>query len=155
MRRALAPCLRRWRFPLHAARRSMPPLPGSHLCLIRGATMIPQAVFDVGRTLRIIEREKVTVLPGPPTIYASIIDHPAASDADLSSLRLAVTGAATVPARLIERIRESLFREVIIAYGLSESCGTVTIGEPNGDPALVGKPIDGTEVTVAADTGEV
>src|SRR5579872_960377 len=53
-------------------------------CLIRGATMIPQAVFDVGRTLRIIEREKVTVLPGPPTIYASIIDHPAASDADLS-----------------------------------------------------------------------
>jgi len=118
-------------------------------CLIRGATMIPRPVFDVQQVLRLIEAERVTVFPGPPTIYASMLDHPELGGSDLSSLRLAVTGAAMVPVRLIERVRENLFPEVVIAYGLTESCGTVTIGSPNGDPAVVGKAIEGTEVSVA------
>jgi acyl-CoA synthetase (AMP-forming)/AMP-acid ligase II len=122
-------------------------------CLLRGATMIPQPVFDADRTLRLIAAERVTVLPGPPTLYTSILDHPTATTADLSSLRLAVTGAAVVPARLIERMRAELFKEVVIAYGLTESCGTVTVGDPDTEPELmsrtVGKAIEGTEVIIA------
>lgn len=126
-------------------------------CLIKGATMIPQQVFDAGQAIAAIASERVTVLPGPPTLYASILDHPARRDRDLSTLRLAVTGAASVPVALVERVREEMFPEVIIAYGLTESCGTVTIGDVHADARTisrtVGKPLDGTEVIVAAPDG--
>ncbi len=127
-------------------------------CLLRGATMVSQPVFDVTRTVELIEAEKISVLPGPPTLYASILDHPAARGANLESLRLAVTGAAIVPVRLIERMQTELFKQVVIAYGLTESCGTVTVGDPRTDPELmsrtVGVAIEGTEVRTA-ETGEV
>jgi HIP---CoA ligase len=120
-------------------------------CLLRGATMVPVPVFDVDRVLTTIETEQITVLPGPPTLYASLLDRRAGHD--LSSLRLAVTGAATVPVRLIERMQAELFGEVVIAYGLTESCGTVTVGDPRTEPVLmartVGTAIEGTEVIVA------
>ncbi len=120
-------------------------------CLLRGATMVPMPVFDVSQVLARIEAERITVLPGPPTLYASLLDRRAGHD--LSSLRLAVTGAATVPVRLIERMRAELFDEVVIAYGLTESCGTVTVGDPRTEPELmartVGTAIEGTEVIVA------
>jgi len=121
-------------------------------CLLRGATVISQPVFDAAEAIRLIGRERVTVLPGPPTLYASLLDHPARAGQDLSSLRLAVTGAAVVPVALVERMRAELFREVIIAYGLTESCGTVTVGDPSADPETacrtVGRAIPGTEVTI-------
>jgi len=87
-------------------------------CLLRGAAIVPQAVFDVDTTLSLIERERITVLPGPPTLFHSLLDR--ASDADLSSLRIAVTGAAVVPVTLVERMR-SLFDTVLTAYGLTEA----------------------------------
>ena len=121
-------------------------------CLMQGATIMPQPVFDTERTLRLITEERVTVLPGPPTLYASLLDHPARAGRDLSSLRLAVTGASVVPVALVERMRAELFPEVVIAYGLTESCGTATVGDPNTDPETmsrtVGKAIEGTEATV-------
>jgi acyl-CoA synthetase (AMP-forming)/AMP-acid ligase II len=91
-----------------------------------GATMLPEPVFDVERALARIESEKVTVLPGAPTIYSSILDVRDRSKYDLSSLRLAVTGAADIPVALIRRIREELpFRRIISGYGLTEA-GTAT-----------------------------
>ena len=58
--------------------------------LMRGATIIPKAVFDVEDVLRTVAAESVTVLPGPPTLYQSILDHPDRDRFDLSSLRIAV-----------------------------------------------------------------
>ena len=126
-------------------------------CLLQGATMVPLPVFDVERAIGLIENEKITVLPGPPTLYSSILDHPARRGKDLSTLRLAVTGAASVPVTLVERVRAEMFPEVIIAYGLTESCGTVTIGSKDADAGTisrtVGRPLDGTEVIVAGPDG--
>jgi len=126
-------------------------------CLIRGATIVSQPVFDPAEAIRLIGRERVTVLPGPPTLYASLLDHPAREGRDLSSLRLAVTGAAVVPVALVERMRAELFREVVIAYGLTESCGTVTVGDPHADPRTacrtVGRAIAGTEVIIGGPDG--
>jgi acyl-CoA synthetase (AMP-forming)/AMP-acid ligase II len=126
-------------------------------CLIRGATIISQPVFDAAEAIQLIDREQVTVLPGPPTLYASLLDHPARAGQDLSSLRLAVTGAAVVPVALVERMRAELFPEVVIAYGLTESCGTVTVGDPHADPRTacrtVGRAIAGTEVIIAGPDG--
>jgi len=101
--------------------------------LMRGATIYPVAVFDVASVLRIVERERITVLPGAPTIYQSILDDPARGSFDLSSLRLAVTGAADIPVELIRRIAGELpFDAVRTGYGLTEA-GTVTGSRPHDD----------------------
>src|SRR5690242_18946834 len=70
-------------------------------CLVSGAALVPQAVFDAGEAMRMVPAERSTVLPGAPTIYQMILDHPGRGALDLSSLRLAVTGAAgeRVPVR--------------------------------------------------------
>ncbi|MGW5319905.1 FadD3 family acyl-CoA ligase [Nocardia thailandica] len=128
-------------------------------CVLTGATMIPQASFDVPQTFSLIEQERVTVLPGPPTIYQTILDHPGRAERDLSSLRVAVTGAATVPVVLVERMRDELaFDVVVTAYGLSEASGFGTMCRPDDDAVTIattcGRPIAGFELRLD-DTGEV
>ncbi|WP_083929784.1 AMP-binding protein [Catelliglobosispora koreensis] len=106
-------------------------------CLLTGATMVPQLLFDVPEAMRLVAAERITVLPGPPTIYQTILDHPDRSTLDLSSLRLAVTGAATVPVALIERMqRELSFRTVLTAYGMTEAV-VITMCRPGDDPQLI------------------
>ncbi|MFM9607890.1 fatty acid--CoA ligase [Streptomyces sp. V2] len=127
-------------------------------CLTRGATMIPQPVFDVTTALANIAAERVTVLPGPPTLHQSLLDHPARESYDLSSLRLVVTGAAVVPLRLVERLRDELgVATVLTAYGLSEASGIVTMCRRGDEPEVIattsGRAIPGTEVRVVDAAG--
>ncbi|MFB9451531.1 AMP-binding protein [Dactylosporangium vinaceum] len=129
-------------------------------CLLRGATIVPQAVFDVPTTLDLVQRERITVLPGPPTLYTSMLDHPARAAYDLSSLRVAITGATTVPVVMIERLRAELRLETVLtAYGLTESCGTATMCRPDDDPKTVattcGAAVPGVEVRIDETSGEV
>ncbi|MFD7531423.1 FadD3 family acyl-CoA ligase [Streptomyces sp. NPDC059849] len=127
-------------------------------CLMRGATMVPQPVFNVDTALANIAAERISVLPGPPTLHQSLLDHPARSTHDLSALRLVVTGAAVVPLRLVERLRTELgIATVLTAYGLSEASGIVTMCR-RGDPAETiastsGRAIPDTEIRVLADPG--
>ncbi len=128
-------------------------------CLLKRATCVPLKVFDVDEALHTIAVERIDVVPGPPTLYSSLLEHPARAGADLSSLRLAVTGAAVVPTALIARMRTELgFREVITAYGLTE-CGGFATGCRPGDPDEVisltsGRAAEGVEVEVLADPGQ-
>jgi acyl-CoA synthetase (AMP-forming)/AMP-acid ligase II len=127
--------------------------------LMRGATIIPKAVFDVDDLLRTVNAESVTVFPGPPTVYQSILDHPDRDAYDLSSLRVAVTGAADIPVELIRRMHEELpFRLIVTGYGLTEA-GTVTGTAPDDDFATiattVGRARPGLEVRIAGDDGTV
>jgi acyl-CoA synthetase (AMP-forming)/AMP-acid ligase II len=127
-------------------------------CFIKGATIVPEPVFDVPAVLEHVAAERITMLPGPPTLYLSILDHPARDSFDLSSLRLAVTGAAAVPVEMIRRMREELtFRTIVTAYGLTESTGTVSICRPDDDPETIshtsGRAIDGLEVKIVDDDG--
>jgi acyl-CoA synthetase (AMP-forming)/AMP-acid ligase II len=126
-------------------------------CLVSGATIVPQPVYDAEQAMRLVETERITVLPGPPTIYQTILDHPGRDALDLSSLRLAVTGAATVPVALVERMRRELtFETVLTAYGLTEAV-VATMCRPGDDPQTVartsGRPAAGFEVRVAAPDG--
>ncbi|NQE88201.1 AMP-binding protein [Nocardia terpenica] len=128
-------------------------------CLVSGATIVPQATFDVPETMRLVRDRRITVLTGPPTIYQTILDHPARGEFDLSSLRVAVTGAATVPVTLVERMRDELeFEVVVTAYGLSESAGFGTMCRPDDDPETIattsGAAIAGFEVRIG-EQGEV
>ncbi|RST16614.1 fatty acid--CoA ligase family protein [Streptomyces sp. WAC05374] len=128
-------------------------------CLTRGAVMVPQPVSGVDTVLANVAAERVTVLPGPPTLLQSLLDHPARAAHDLSSLRLVVTGAAVVPLRLVERLRTELgVGTVLTAYGLSEASGIVTMCRRGDPPETIattsGRPIPGTEVRLDP-SGEV
>jgi len=97
-------------------------------CLIKGATLLPHAVFNSGDILRRISAEKITVLPGPPTIFQSLLADPELDGYDISSLKKATTGASVIPVELIHTMRKRLgIDTVITAYGLTESCGLVTM----------------------------
>ena len=127
-------------------------------CLASGAAMLPQPVFDVDRVLERVAEEQVTVLPGAPTLYLSILDHADRDKHDLSSLRVAVTGAADIPVELIRRINKELpFSLVITGYGLTET-GTATSTSPDDDfetvATTVGRPRPGFEVRIADSDGK-
>ncbi len=126
--------------------------------LMRGATIFPVAVFDAGVVLETAERERITVLPGAPTLYQSLLDHPDHTKRDISSLRLAVTGAADIPVELIRRVREELpFERILTGYGLTEA-GTVTGSKPDDDfehiATTVGVPWAGFEVRTITESGK-
>lgn len=126
-------------------------------CLISGATIVPQLVYDPGQSMALVESERITVFPGPPTIYQTILDHPDRAARDLSSLRLAVTGAATVPVALVERMQRELgFDTVLTAYGLTEAV-VATMCRPGDDPGTVartsGRAAAGFEVAIAGAGG--
>ncbi|MEU3352546.1 FadD3 family acyl-CoA ligase [Streptomyces sp. NPDC037389] len=127
-------------------------------CLMRGATMVPQPVFAPETVLARIAAERITVLPGPPTLHQSLLDHPDRAAYDLSSLRVVVTGAAMVPRRLIGRLRGELgIATVLTAYGMSEATGVVTMCRRGDPPEVVastsGRAVPGTEVKVAGPDG--
>ncbi len=127
-------------------------------CLIAGATLCPLPVADPAQMLALIERERITWLPGPPTIYAMLMDCPARVRTDTSTLRLAVTGAAVVPGELIRRMRADLgFSQILTAYGLTESSGAVSMCSLDDPDEVVeqtsGRPLPGVEVEIRAASG--
>lgn len=130
---------------------------GILVCLLTGATLVPQLVYDPEEAMRLIAAERITVLPGAPTIYQTILDHPARGSYDLSSLRLAVTGAAVVPVALVERMQAELsFDTVLTAYGLTEAV-VATMCRPGDAPRTVattsGRATAGFEIRLVAPDG--
>ena len=133
---------------------------GAISSLIRGATMLPVPVFDLSRVLDLVQHEAVTMLPGPPTLYHSLLSAPEKDK--LSSLRAAVTGAADIPVELIRRVRTELpFRSIMTGYGLTEA-GTVTASRRSDSfediATTAGIACDGIEVAIGSqedDRGEV
>jgi acyl-CoA synthetase (AMP-forming)/AMP-acid ligase II len=126
--------------------------------LLQGVTIFPVPVFDVPTVLALVEKERITILPGAPTIYRSILDHPERRSFDLSSLRVAVTGAADIPVALIREMRAELpFRSIFTGYGLTEA-GTCTGSRPDDDAETIattaGRARDGLEVIVADAEGQ-
>ncbi len=125
---------------------------------LRGATVLPHAVFDVPAVLARIGRDRISVLPGPPTLYQTILASPALGKHDISCLRLAVTGAAAIPVDLIRRMRSELgFETVITGYGLTESSGVVSMCRPEDDPETIattsGRAIPGVELRCIREDG--
>ena len=102
--------------------------------VMRGASAYPCPVFDADKIIKIINEHQISMLPGPPTLYQSILTSQLIDKLDISSLRLGVTGAASIPVQLIKDMKERLgFETVITAYGLTESTGVVTMCTPDDD----------------------
>jgi HIP---CoA ligase len=116
-------------------------------CVLTGATIVPQATFDAAAAARLVHDERITVLPGAPTIFQTMLDLP---DVNLKTLRLAVTGAAVVPVPLVERMQEE-FGTVLTAYGMTEAV-VATMCTPGDDARTVattcGTPAAGFELRI-------
>ncbi|MEE4025165.1 FadD3 family acyl-CoA ligase [Gordonia sp. PKS22-38] len=128
-------------------------------CVLFGVTMIPLAVYSPTEAMKLAEKQRATVFPGAPTIFQTILDDPARSGHDLSSLRLVVTGAAIVPVVLVERLQHELGVDTVItAYGLTEASGFVSTCTPDDDDETVantcGRAFDGMEIRLSEE-GEV
>ncbi|MFM0319504.1 FadD3 family acyl-CoA ligase [Paraburkholderia nemoris] len=124
-----------------------------------GATVLPHLVFNPERVLERIVRDCVSVLPGPPTLYHALLDMPDLASRDLSSLRVAVTGAAAIAPSLIERMRAQLgFETVLTGYGLTESCGFAALCRSGDDAETIattsGRAMPGVEIRVADTNGD-
>jgi HIP---CoA ligase len=126
-------------------------------CLLTGSTIVPHPVFDAPSVLARVAEERITMLPGPPAIFMTLLSAKI-TDHDTSSLRLAVTGAAAVPVELVDRLRKELkFASVVTGYGLTETTGTATMCRHDDDPVIIattcGRAIPGGEVCVVSADG--
>lgn len=127
-------------------------------CLIKGAAIFPLSIFDPVEVMARIQRDRITVMPGAPTIFQTLIAHPDRSSFDLSSLRVATTGATVIPVNLIQQMREVLgIDDVFSAYGLTESTGVVSLCRRGDDFQTIaktcGRPLEGTELRFVGDDG--
>ena len=128
-------------------------------CLLFGTAMVPLAVYSPAVSMEVVAKERITVFPGAPTIFQTILDDPKRDEHDLASLRLIVTGATIVPVVLIERLQSELGVETVVtAYGQTETSGFITTCRPDDDAVTVattcGRAFDGMEVKLS-EQGEV
>ena len=125
-----------------------------------GATVCTFPRLDASQLLASIEKHRISFLPGPPTVFYSLLDHPNKNDYDLSSLRLSVVGSTYVPETLVERMLHELhFAHVLSAYGLTEATAVgimCRIGD-SLDAIInsVGRPIHDVEMRIVKPDGHV
>ena len=122
-------------------------------CLMMGATSYPLPVFDVNAVVERVEKHAITVLPGPPSLYQTLLARGDVPARRIASLRLAVTGAAAIPDDLVPRMHAELgFDTVLTGYGLTEACGVSTLCRDGDDAVTVattsGRAIPGVDVRV-------
>ncbi|NMO04796.1 AMP-binding protein [Gordonia sp. TBRC 11910] len=128
-------------------------------CVLFGSTMLPLAVYSPTEAMKLVAAQRATIFPGAPTIFQTILDDPARTEHDLSSLRLIVTGATIVPVVLVERLQTDLGVDTVItAYGQTETSGFITTCRPDDDDVTVattcGRAYPGMEVRIG-EQGEV
>jgi len=124
--------------------------------LLSGSTLHPFATFDVEAAMDLIERQRITVLPGPPAVYESLLSAPGRDHRDLASVRLAVTAATDVPVELVERMRAPRpdglgIKAVVTTFGMTEAV-VATMCLPGDSAETVattrGRPVPGMEARI-------
>ncbi len=108
--------------------------------------MLPR--FDAGQVLAALHRTKATSLPGVPTMYQALLDHPDAAKTDFASLRVCISGGAPLSAELKGKFEAVTGATVVEGYGLSESSGVVSANpyEAEGKAGTIGQPLPATHV---------
>lgn len=104
--------------------------------------------FHANQVLAAIGRTRATALPGVPTMYQALLDHPRVSATDFSHLRVCVSGGAPLPAELKAKFEAVTGARLIEGYGLSESSGVIASNpyEAEGEAGSIGQPIPGTHI---------
>ncbi|HUB39571.1 MAG TPA: long-chain fatty acid--CoA ligase [Streptosporangiaceae bacterium] len=129
---------------------------GLNATVTAGGTLTLLPRFDPGKALEIIDRDKVTIFEGVPTMYAAMLHHPAADTARTASLRLCVSGGAAMPVEILRGFEEKFGCMILEGYGLSETSPVASFNHPDRPrkPGSVGTPVEGVEMRLISDTGE-
>jgi long-chain acyl-CoA synthetase len=116
-------------------------------------TMLPR--FDPDKALEIIDRDKVTIFQGVPTMYNAMLHSASCDNADCSSLRTCMSGGAAMPAELMRAFEERFGCIILEGYGLSETSPVASFNHPDKErkPGSIGTPIEGVEMQVWDDDG--
>jgi long-chain acyl-CoA synthetase len=116
-------------------------------------TLIPR--FDPDHALEIVERDKVTVFEGVPTMYVAMLGSDKADEVDTSSLRLCVSGGAAMPGEVLRAFEEKFSATILEGYGLSETSPVASFNHPDRERKIgsIGTPIEGVEMKVVDDDG--
>jgi HIP---CoA ligase len=126
--------------------------------LFAGATTYPLAAFNSKTVMELVERHRITHLPGAPTMLWSLLNDPDRSKYELSSLRASILGGSYIPVELPRRVREELgISRVFNGYGLTENHALISFSRPDDPPELVattvGQVVDDQEVVTVDDQG--
>jgi long-chain acyl-CoA synthetase len=117
-------------------------------------TLLPR--FDPASVLEVIQRDRVTVFEGVPTMYIALLNHPGSGAFDTSSLRVCVSGGAALPVEVLRGVEDVLGCVVLEGYGLSETSPVASFNHPDRDqkPGSIGTPIQGVEMRLVDDLGK-
>jgi long-chain acyl-CoA synthetase len=123
----------------------------AHTCImnrtiVRGGQMVLIPRFEAKAALQAIDRARVTALPGVPTMYRALLDHPALKQVDLSSVRICISGGAPCPEPLKVAFEAASGARLVEGYGLTESAGVVCVNPyaTGGKAGSIGQPLPGT-----------
>jgi long-chain acyl-CoA synthetase len=114
-------------------------------------TLLPR--FDPGKALEIIQRDKVNIFQGVPTMYGAMLHHPDREDYDVSTLRLCGSGGSAMPVELLRGFDEAFGCKILEGYGLSESSPVASFNHADRErkPGSIGTPIKNVEMRVVDD----
>ncbi|MGH2844020.1 MAG: long-chain-fatty-acid--CoA ligase [Solirubrobacteraceae bacterium] len=124
-------------------------------CLAAAGTLTLIPRFDGSKALEIIERDRVTVFEGVPSMYAAMLDAPDRDRYDTSTLRICASGGAALPVELMRKFEQAFVCKVLEGYGLSETSPVASFNRPDRPrkPGSVGQPVPGVEMQVLDDGG--
>ena len=116
--------------------------------VLNGGEIVMLPRFDAGATLAALERTRATTMPGVPTMYQALLDHPKFAETDFSSLRVCISGGAPLPLELKQKFESASGAALVEGYGLTESSGVVATNPYEGlnKTGTIGQPIPGTLV---------
>ena len=116
-------------------------------------TLIPR--FDPAKALEAIGRDRVTIFEGVPTMYAAMLHHPSAESADVSSLRVCISGGAALPVEVMRGFEQTFGCMILEGYGLSETSPVASFNHPGRPrkPGSIGTPVEGVQMRLVSDDG--
>ena len=121
---------------------------GLNAAVLVGACVTLMPRFDAASALQVIERDRVTVFEGVPTMYGAML-HAGAGVADTSSLRICVSGGAALPVEVLRGFAETFGAPILEGYGLSETSPVASFNRlGNAKAGSIGYPIEGVEMRV-------
>jgi long-chain acyl-CoA synthetase len=119
--------------------------------ILNGGEIVMLPRFEAKAALAAVARGRCTAMPGVPTMYQAMLDHPDFAMTDFSSLRVCISGGAPMAAELAARFRAASGAILVEGYGLTESSGVVSCNpyDGSGKPGSIGQPLPATRVRLA------
>ena len=126
---------------------------GLNVSVVSGATLTLLPRFDPARALDVIQRDRVTIFEGVPTMYAAMLHLPDADPAKTATLQLCASGGAAMPVEIMRGFEEKFGCAILEGYGLSETSPVASFNHPNTErkPGSIGTPIEGVEMRLIDD----